>query len=181
MKTSRSLRAALLFGMITTASAHAGELRELTVLYVGSERASAYVHLLSGKVARIETKSREDFKISDAAAFDVVVLDWPQGEETREMRKLKSPLGRRDEWEKPTVLLGNAGLNLAVAWKLKGGSGCTCMDPMAYDLRDHRIFDAPYKIDRGKMISIPTPSDFQFEIKGPEIMVLPLVADHGRR
>ena len=101
------------------------------------------------------------------------------------MRKLKSPLGRRDEWEKPTVLLGSAGLHLAVAWKLKGGSGCTCMDPMAYDLREHRIFDSPFKIDRGKMISIPTPTDFKSEIKEPEILVLPLVADRlaslGRR
>ena len=97
------------------------------------------------------------------------------------MRKLKSPLGRRDEWEKPTVLLGSAGLNLAVAWKLKGGSGCTCMDPMAYDLREHRIFDTPFKIDRDKLISIPTPADFKSEIKEPEIMVLPLVADQGRQ
>ena len=60
------------------------------------------------------------FEVSDAAAFDVILLDWPQGEETREMRKLRSPLGKRDEWEKPTVLLGSAGLNLAVAWKLQG-------------------------------------------------------------
>ncbi len=97
------------------------------------------------------------------------------------MRKLTSPLGRREDWEKPTVLLGSTGLNLAVAWKLKGGSGCTCMDPIAFDLRKHRIFDKPFKIDRDKMISIPTPSDFQGEIKEPEILVLPLVADLGSR
>jgi hypothetical protein len=178
---SKSLSAALLFGMIATASANAKDLRELKVLYVGSERASAYVGFLSGKVAQIEAKRRDAFEVRDAAAFDVILLDWPQGEETREMRKLKSPLGGRDEWEKPTVLLGSAGLNLAVAWKLKGGSGCTCMDPMAYDLREHRIFDTPFKIDRGKLISIPTPVDFKSEVKEPEIVVLPLVADHDRR
>jgi hypothetical protein len=181
VKISKSLSAALLFGMIGSISARADELRELKVLYVGSERAADHLEFLRRKVARIDAKSREEFKVTDAAPFDIVLLDWPQGEQTREMRKLKSPLGRRDEWEKPTVLLGSAGLNLAVAWKLKGGSGCTCMDPMAYDLRDHRIFDAPYKIDRGRMISIPTPSDFKGEIKEPEIMVLPLVADHGGR
>lgn len=178
---SKYLSAALLVGMTANLSARADELRELKVLYVGSERAPAYVDFLTGKVARIEAKSRADFKVGDAAAFDVVLLDWPQGEETREMRKLKSPLGRREEWEKPTVLLGSAGLNLAVAWKLKGGSGCTCMDPLAYDLREHRIFEKPFKIDRAKMISIPTPSDFKSEIKEPEIRVLPLVADLGRR
>ena len=181
MKTSKSLCAALVLGVIGSVSACADELRELKVLYVGTERASEYIDFLNGKVARIEIKSRDDFKKGDAAAFDVILLDWPQGEETREMRKLRSPLGPRDEWEKPTVLLGSAGLNLAVAWKLKGGSGCTCMDPMAYDLRDHRIFDAPYKIDRGRMIAIPTPSDFKEEISEPEIKVLPLVADQGRR
>ena len=181
MNTSKSLFAALVFGMIATTTADAKDLRELKVLYVGSERTSDYVSFLSGKVAEIDVKSRADFKVADAAAFDVVLLDWPQGEETREMRKLRSPLGRRDEWGKPTVLLGSAGLNLAVAWKMKGGSGCTCMDPLAYDLREHRIFETPFKIDRGKMISISTPKDFQSEIKEKEIVVLPLVADRGRQ
>ena len=173
------LSAGLFLGLTAAvpASVRAAELRDLKVLYVGSERAKAYVGFLSGKVAQIEARSRQDFQPRDAAPFDVVLLDWPQGEETREMRKLKSPLGRREEWEKPTVLLGSAGLNLAVAWKMKGGSGCTCMDPMAYDLREHRIFEMPFKIDRDKMISIPTPDDFKDEIKEPEIKVLPLVSD----
>ncbi len=177
----KSLSATLLLGLFATASASAKELRELKVLYVGSERSTAYVDFLSGKVAQIKVESRNAFDVRDAAAFDVILLDWPQGEETREMRKLRSPLGRRDEWEKPTVLLGSAGLNLAVAWQLKGGSGCTCMDPLAYDLREHRIFDTPFKIDRGKLISIPTPAAFKDEIKEPTIMVLPLVADRGRQ
>ncbi len=178
---SKTVCTALLLGLMATVSAHAAELRELKVLYVGSERASAYVDFLSGKVTQIEAKSREGFDVQDAAPFDVILLDWPQGGGIEELRNLKSPLGRRDEWEKPTVLLGSAGLRLAVAWKLKGGSGCTCMDPLAYDLRAHRIFDTPFKIDRAKMISIPTPADFKGEIKEPEIMVLPLVADRGRQ
>src|SRR5882724_5215469 len=103
---------------------------------------------------------------TEARDFDVVLFDWPQGEETRDMRKLGSPLGQREHWNRPTVLLGSAGLNLAVAWKLKGGSGCTCMNPLAYDLREHEIFERPFKIDRSSMISIPTPADFQEELKG---------------
>jgi hypothetical protein len=79
------------------------------------------------------------------------------------------------------VLLGSAGLNLAVCWKLKGGSGCTCLDPLAYDLRDHEIFERPFRIDRGKMVAIPTPHDFSDELKGSEIKVLPLVDDIHRR
>ena len=58
-------------------------------------------------MATVEARSRESFQPRDAARFDVVLFDWPQGEETREMRKLKSPLGTREEWNKPTVLLGS--------------------------------------------------------------------------
>lgn len=184
----RLLRATLvlaitpLLGLAANGQSRAAELSELKVLYVGSERSSDYVSFLKGKVARIEEESRESFKPGDEARFDVVLFDWPQSNATREMRKLKSPLGTRDAWNKPTVLLGSAGLNLAVCWKLKGGSGCTCLDPLAYDLREHEIFERPFKIDRGKMISIPTPPDFADELKEAEIKVLPLVADiHQKR
>ncbi len=119
--------------------------------------------------------------MSDAAPFDVVLLDWRQGEETREMRKLRSPLGKREDWNKATVLLGSAGLNLAVSWKLKGGSGCTCMDPLAYGLQSHEIFERPFKIDRSKGVRVPTPPDFKQEIKDSEIEVLPPVQDYKRK
>jgi hypothetical protein len=156
---------------------HADALAHLKVLYIGTERASDYVGFLKGKVARVEARERSKFKPQDAAPFDVVLLDWPQSPENREMRKLAAPLGARSDWDKPTVLLGSAGLNLAVAWKLKGGSGCTCLDPLAYDLRAHEIFERPFKIDRTKMISLPTPKDFTDEIREPEIKVLALVSD----
>jgi hypothetical protein len=56
------------------------------------------------------------------------------------------------------------------------------MDPLAYDLREHEIFDRPFKIDRSAMIAIPTPPDFQEELKGvAEVQVLPLVNDHKRQ
>ena len=63
----KSISAALLCGMIATVSASGKELRELKVLYVGSERASDYVDFLSGKVAQIEARSREAFQVRDAA------------------------------------------------------------------------------------------------------------------
>ena len=181
MKTAPAIVATLLFGLMANGWTHAAELAELKVLYVGSERASDYATFLKGKVAMVESKSRESFQPKDAERFDVVLFDWPQGEATREMRKLKSPLGAREEWNKPTVLLGSAGLNLAVCWKLKGGSGCTCLDPLAYDLRQHEIFERPFPIDRSKMVSIPTPADFSDELKETEIRVLPLVADFQKK
>lgn len=155
-------------------------LRELRVLYVGNERAESYTSFLEEHVKRIETVSRSDFRPKQAIPFDVVLLDWPQGEETQDMRKLKSPLGTRAEWDRPTVLLGSAGLNLAVAWKMQGGSGCTCMDPIAYGFRSHEIFEHPKKIRLDAQIRIPTPEAFREEISEDEIEVLPLVDDYKR-
>jgi hypothetical protein len=172
--------AILAAGLSGWRSAQGKELKDLKVLYIGSERPEQFVPFLEKHVAKVESRKRSAFVPADAAAFDVVLLDWPQSEETREMRKLKSPLGKREEWNKPTVLLGSAGLNLAVSWKLKGGSGCTCMSPLAYDLHSHEIFDKPFKIDRTKSVQIPTPPDFQQEIKAPNIEVLPLVADYQK-
>ncbi|MCU0718510.1 MAG: hypothetical protein MUC83_02305, partial [Pirellula sp.] len=155
-------------------------LSELRILYVGNERAENYIEFLEEHVEAIEAVSRSDFQPKQASQFDVVLFDWPQNEETREMRKLHSPLGNRAEWDRPTVLLGSAGLNLAVAWKLQGGSGCTCMDPIAYGFRDHEIFKHPKKIQLEAQIRIPTPAAFQDELSEIDIEVLPLVDDYKK-
>src|SRR5690349_5633677 len=97
----------------------AKELKELSLLYVGSERSSEFVPFLQEHVSRVETRARQGFTVADAAPFDVVVLDWPQTGRQEDFPPKISPLGKREEWTKPTVLLGSAGLNLAVVWKLK--------------------------------------------------------------
>lgn len=181
MKTLSLLTITLLAAASIQSTATAKELAEMKVLYVGSERTADFVEFLKPKVAKVETQKRAGFKAADAQRFDVVLLDWPQTGNREDFPPKASPFGARAAWRKPTVLLGSAGLNLAVAWQMKGGSGCTCMDPLAYDLRQHEIFEAPFKINRGKMISIPTPEDFRAEIKEPEIKVLPLVNDHERK
>ena len=71
----------------------------------------------------------------------MVLLDWPQEGSDPGNAEAQVSARRRERMGKADRAAGNAGLNLAVAWKLKGGSGCTCMDPMAYDLREHRIFE----------------------------------------
>jgi len=159
--------------------APAKDLSELKILYVGHERTDELVAFLKPNVAAVESRDRATFNPADAAAFDVVVLDWPQTGQANFPPK-KSPLGERGQWTKPTVLLGSAGLNLAVIWKLKGGVGCTCMDPLAYGWRDHAIFRQPFKIDVTKTVRIPTPPYFRDEIKAAEIDVLPLVDDISR-
>jgi hypothetical protein len=144
------------------------------VLYIG-HRAADFEPFLKEYFAKVDVVSRQDFKSSQAEAYDVVLLDWPQGNYPDKEWLHGAPLGNRQDWHKPTVLLGSAGLNLAVAWKLKGGSGCTCLAPVAYNLRDHEIFKSPIPIDISATTNIPTPNDFAAEIKTPTIPVIPLV------
>ena len=104
----------------------AADLAKLKVLYIGdpgAPRAQHFTGFLGKNVGQVEAASRDNFKPADADAFDVVLLDWPQSNSAREERKGRSPLGERAAWSKPTVLLGSAGLNLAVVWKVRGGSG----------------------------------------------------------
>ena len=120
-----------LLGFLLTVLASASEpsrsLDDLKVLYVGDRdtaRATHFQGFLKENVGKVEFAARNKFKPSDADDFDVVLLDWPQSEATRdEWKSGRSPLGDRDTWNKPTVLLGSAGLNLAVVWKIRGGSG----------------------------------------------------------
>jgi hypothetical protein len=144
------------------------------VLYVG-QRAADYTPFLEKYFAKVAAVPREAFKPSQADNYDVVLLDWPQASYPRNAWSDGAPLGNREDWHKPTVLLGSAGLNLAVAWKLKGGSGCTCLAPVAYNLRDHAIFKSPIPIDLTATTNIPTPETFAAEIKTATIPVMPLV------
>ncbi len=127
MKTLLQLATAVLAASSMAAAAGTAELDKLNVLYIGdtgTPRAQHFTGFLRKNVGRVEATSRKDFKPADAAEFDVVLLDWPQSETAREECKAgRSPLGNRAAWSKPTVLLGSAGLNLAVVWKIRGGSG----------------------------------------------------------
>jgi hypothetical protein len=179
MKIRLFILASLALALVSHLAA-AGDLADLKLLYIGDRRADEYVAFLKPNVAMINVETREAFKPADAAPYDVVLLDWPQ-EGMNDFPPKTSPLGARESWGKPTVLLGSAGLKLAVVWKLKGGSGCTCLDPLAYGWRDHPIFQQPFQIDCTKTARVPTPPDFRDEIKEAEIDILPLVHDIHRQ
>ena len=98
----------------------------LKVLYLGnatSARAADFKAFLSTNVARIEVAARAGFDPAQASQFDVVLLDWPQSESRGEFPPKKSPLGERDAWTKPMLLLGSAGLHMSIVWDVKGGFG----------------------------------------------------------
>jgi hypothetical protein len=166
----------LLLSAVSAAALPATEtLLPLHVLYIG-HRPGEFAPLLKEHFATVETVSLAAFRPSQADPFDVVLLDWPQSGNERGAWLDRSPLGLREDWRKPTVLLGSAGLNLAVKWKVHGGSGCTCLAPVAYDLRPHEIFNWPMPIDIHATTNIPTPEQFAHELKTNQtIAVLPLV------
>jgi hypothetical protein len=120
----------------------AGGKFSLKVLYIGAlgtPRANEFMQFLDEHFARAQAVSWETYSPGRAAGWDVVLLEWPQGktditfdaasgappnlEQIMEKRMGTCPLGPREAWSKPTVLLGSAGLNLAMAWKIGGGSG----------------------------------------------------------
>lgn len=120
------MKIAILLLLALLNAAHAADLNALKVLYIGdpgSARAQAFETFLRTHVSQIKISARDRFDPATAARFDVVLLDWPQSDLARQDRPNRSPLGARENWSKPTILLGSAGLNLAVAWKVRGGSG----------------------------------------------------------
>ncbi len=107
-------------------TANAAELSQLKLLYVGdasSQRAREFKGFLKMNVGQIEVANRIGFNPKQAEGFDVVLLEWAQGGADREFPPTKSPLGESAAWNKPTVLIGSAGLHMAILWKGKGGAG----------------------------------------------------------
>src|SRR5262245_61429885 len=119
--------AGLMLCLVCLSSARAVDLDKLKLLYVGepadSGRARQFIGFLQKNVGTIDPLPRSGFTQAQATDYDVVLLDWPQSASTEQERHQPAPLGNRSTWSKPTVLLGSAGLNLAVVWKVRGGSG----------------------------------------------------------
>ncbi len=116
----------LLVTRLALTTSEATELRDLKVLYVGNskaQRASEFRAFLGTNVAQVAVAERNDFDPARARNFDVVVMDWPQSERGGDSPPRKSPLGDRADWVTPTILLGSAGLHMAIVWEVKGGAG----------------------------------------------------------
>ncbi|HVP73826.1 MAG TPA: hypothetical protein VMS30_08810 [Phycisphaerales bacterium] len=160
---------------------------DLKVLYLGNAgtpRAKAYEAFLAERFAKATAVDRNSFDPASAAEYDVVLLDWSQsdvnagGVTPGQRVDLKSPLGPRESWSKPIVMLGSAGLLITSPWQTNGTYGCTCLYPFAYNPRNHEIFNAPISIDRGATIKRPVPNDSWREKLGVgEVDVIPMVRD----
>jgi hypothetical protein len=103
--------------------AMAAEPLPLRVLYVGNDRdrAADYEAFLKQHFAKVTVAPRKGFDPAAARNADVVLLDWSQSEDS--VDKASSPFGKLEDWSRPTVLLGSAGLFMAGQWQLIGGAG----------------------------------------------------------
>jgi hypothetical protein len=99
----------------------------LSMLYVGNAdtpRGKAYTDFLGKHFRRVLAAERKGFDPRRAADFDVVLLDWSQSDRNASPdERTVSPLGPKEAWHKPTVLLGSAGLLLASIWEIHGAIG----------------------------------------------------------
>lgn len=98
----------------------------LRVLFIGEEgheaRTDDFVEFLAQHFAVVRAATHKSVPADVQDGVDVVLLDWHQGQDTK-LPPPSCPLGRREAWKTPTVLLGSAGLFLSCIWKVNGGSG----------------------------------------------------------
>lgn len=109
------------FQIPTTGNADGIPLRVLYLARSDQERARAFLSLFEEHFQAAASVRREELVPEQADKFDVVVLDWSQDE--RSGKGYASPLGKLEDWDTPTVLLGSAGMINAGPWNVVGGAG----------------------------------------------------------
>lgn len=186
----RLLSAACMLGFLL-GTLDAADLKALKVALVTDDarpgRSQAFRDWLTPLVETFTVITYSKTESPDRAtlsAHDVIILDWDQ----RALRegdpdvswgdhaaRFPNPLGQREAWNMPTVLVGSSGLMVGFSWAVAGNRGCTCLYPLAYDIRDHPVTQGPLPIDRTALIDIPTPPSFVGEISTATIQVLPLI------
>lgn len=103
----------------------------LHVAFVGeleTDRGRDFVGFLRAQFPRVDALERDECEPELLRFVDVVLLDWPQQAGVIQWLQNKgqprrNPLGDLERWDRPTVLLGSAGLNVAADWGLPGTSG----------------------------------------------------------
>ncbi len=112
--------ASLLVAQLSTAK----EPIPLSVLYLGrksADRTEAFQGFLEDHFAHVVVAKRPSFQPELLDGIDIVVLDWSQSE--RDTDYPSSPIGEFDDWSKPLVMLGSAGLLMADSWQVIGDAG----------------------------------------------------------
>jgi hypothetical protein len=127
-----STRCALLFLLPAVAIPAQQAAVPLHVAFVGDlekDRGKDFLTFLRAHHPRVDAVERKACDPARLRGVDVVILDWSQQDDgvIAWMNDKKAPrlcpLGDLEHWERPTVLIGSAGLNVAAAWNLPGAHG----------------------------------------------------------
>lgn len=124
MKLPSLIFAGIVAGLGLAPASAAEALLPLHVLYVGnakSPRAEHFETFLKKHFAQVELADRVGFDPVRARDADVVLFDWSQADSR--LPETALPLGRLDQWSKPTVLLNHSGLLVAEHWHVVGDFG----------------------------------------------------------
>jgi len=105
----------------------------LQVVFVGDlqeARGKDFVQFLRAQFAQVAAVERATCTPEQLRRYDVVLLDWPQEKGVSDWlrgehagKPMPCPLGELARWDRPTVLLGSAGLSVASLWSIPGGYG----------------------------------------------------------
>ena len=115
--------------LVAAGAAQAQEVgpQDLNLLYLGNAgtpRAEAFETFLTGRFTSVRVADRDTFDPATVGDADVVLLDWSARDVVNmKMDEITSPLGPRESWTTPTVLLGSAGLLIAGPWQTHGSYG----------------------------------------------------------
>ncbi|MFO1076816.1 MAG: hypothetical protein U1E73_03720 [Planctomycetota bacterium] len=103
----------------------------LHIAFVGKPddaRGKSFVQFLRQQFARVTPVAIDGCTPEKLRFADVVVVDWAQDagvmawlQDKKQPRM--NPLGELARWDRPTVLVGSAGLNAAASWNLPGTHG----------------------------------------------------------
>ena len=134
------------------------------------------------KVQPRGSADRNTFDPKSDFGADVVVLDWSQSDiqhpQVREPggyeSHLKSPLGERARWGKPTVLLGRRGTCSRHPGRLRG-QRVNVPGTLRVRATRHPVFNSPIPIDRNQLIIKDWPNEWADPHSGKTIQVLPLI------
>ena len=117
-----------------------------------SVRMPAFKELLSRYFAEVQTKDCRDWKVEDAAPFDVIIFDYrtsklePARQEKRDNGETDYIPARYlpDNFSKPVVFIGSTASEMGSRIGLKLDWLCLCLDADAHHIKTrHPIFSGP--------------------------------------
>jgi hypothetical protein len=144
--------------MLVGPSASAADKIDLRVLYAGnpgSDRKEDFVAFLKQYFAHVGTIDFRRFKPGEATAYDVIIFDWtsiterPADGELARGGSVTIPVSQvTADFDRPAILVGAAGGEIASRLRLKIDPLCLCLQDAAHGIVDsHEIFRRPYPVD----------------------------------